>query len=258
MPLETASRQGMAFIDRPNELPWHFVFLDKYAMAVTDPAPFHIELAEPAIGLAQSGEMLLKVKVVRHGDFTGPVEIGLDWLPPGVSKGSTVTIPKEKDEGAYRIQANAKAAPGVYRIAMSGSTTGGDTFSGIGRVRASSAFVNLKVEEPFLAIDLQHASVEQGKRGEIACKVRVNRPFEGTASVSLMRLPHGIKLVAPAKITAQDKEVVFQVEADPDALAGLYKEIACEVTVTENGQQVHQQTGTGVLRVDARRTVAAR
>jgi Bacterial pre-peptidase C-terminal domain len=254
--LESASRQGFALVNRPGELPWHFVFLDKFALAVTQPAPFDIQLEKPSIPLGQNGELLLKVKINRHGDFKGPVEIQTDWLPPGVSKGGTVTIAAGKDEADYKIQANAKAGAGVYQIAINATTTGGDAFSGVGRVRASSPFVELKISDPYLAIDLKHAAVERGQRGQMAGAVRQNKAFPGTATVELKRLPRGVKQVGKAQITAKDTQVVFEIEADQDALMGLYKEIACEVTVTENGQAVHQQTGSGVLRVDAARTVA--
>src|SRR6202035_3228658 len=68
VPLETGSRQAFALLNQPGELPWHFVFLDKYALAVTQPAPFRIELEQPSIPLAQSGDLQLKVKVVRRED----------------------------------------------------------------------------------------------------------------------------------------------------------------------------------------------
>jgi hypothetical protein len=260
IPLESSSRQGFALVNRPGELPWHFVFLDKFALAVTQPAPFDIELEQPAIPLAQNGEMQLKVKVIRHVDFKGPVEIQTDWLPPGVSKGGTVTISPGQTEAQYKIQANAKAAPGIYKIAVNASTTGvGDAFSGVGRIRVSSPFAELKVSEPYLAIDLQHGAVEQGRTAQLVGTIRQNKPFPGTATIVLKRLPRGVKMLEPApQISPGDKQVVFQVQADPDALMGLYKEIACEVTVTENGQTIHQQTGSGVLRVDAARTVASR
>src|ERR1035441_10828969 len=47
--LESASRQGFAFTNRGGELPWHFVFLDRYALAVTEAAPFRVTLAPPPI-----------------------------------------------------------------------------------------------------------------------------------------------------------------------------------------------------------------
>ena len=85
--IETASRQAFALTNL-GELPWHYVFLDKYALAVTDAAPFRIDLEQPGNPLAQSGELLLKAKVTRAGDFQGPIEMQPDWLPPGVSKGN--------------------------------------------------------------------------------------------------------------------------------------------------------------------------
>ena len=41
--LESGSRQAFALVNRPGELPWHYVFLDKYALAVTEPALFHVK-----------------------------------------------------------------------------------------------------------------------------------------------------------------------------------------------------------------------
>jgi hypothetical protein len=257
VPLDTGSRQGFALTNRPGELPWHFVFLDRYALAVTEPAPFHIELEQPPIPLAQSGDLLLKVKVVRHADFKDPIEMQPDWLPPGVSKGATVTIPAGKDEATFAIQADAKAAPGVYQIAMNASTAtaGSDAYSGVGRVRVSSSFVELKVTEPYLSVDLGRTSVERGKTAEMVGVLRQNKAFPGKATVMLRQLPKGVKMVEPApQITAKDTEVVFRIEADGDALAGLYKGVTCEVAFSEAGQSIKQHTGSGILRVDAPRT----
>jgi hypothetical protein len=55
-------------------------------------------------------------------------------------------------------------------------------------------------------------------------------------------------------ISASDKEVAFRIEADPDALAGLYRGITCEVEFKEEGQAIHSHTGSGILRVDIARS----
>jgi hypothetical protein len=255
--LDSASRQGFALINRGGELPWHFVFLDKYAIAVTDPAPFRVKLVAPAIPLMQGSELTLKAMVERDPGFDGPIEMQTDWLPPGVSKEPTITVPAGKSEATFKIQANDKAAIGVYKIAMNASTTGGDSYSGLGRVRVSSEFVELKVAEPYLSIDLTRTSVERGKTGELTGMLKMNRPFEGNATLKLMQLPRGVKMLEPGpSITAKDKQVTFRVAADPDALAGLYKGITCEVTFSEAGQSVHSTTGNGTLRVDLARTSA--
>ena len=253
--LESGSRQGFAFTNRGGELPWHFVFADQYALAVVQPAPFRVRLSQPPAPLLQGSDLLLKATVERTEGFTGAVEIQTDWLPPGVSKESTVTIPADKTEATLRLQANDKAAPGTYKIAMNASTTGGDAYSGIGRVRVSSEFVELRVAQPYLSIELLRSSVEQGKRGEITGTLRFNQPLPGKATIRLQQLPRGVRMLEPAPvITAADKEVVFHVEADPDALAGLYKGITCEVELQEEGQTVHSHTGSGILRVDAARS----
>ncbi len=256
--LRTDSVQTIELFNRPGERPLHFLFLHKYALAVTQPAPFHIEMEQPEIPLAQNGELALKVKVIRHGDFKAPIEILPDWLPAGVSKEAAVTIPADKSEAAFKIRADTKAAPGAYKIAMNATTKDGDAYSGVGRIRVSSQFVELKISDPYLGVDLRRASVPRGGRGQIVGVIKHNKPFPGKATASLKRLPAGVKMVGPApEITSKDEQVIFEIEAAPDALAGVYKEIQCEVTVVENGQTVRQQTGSGVLRVDPPRTVAA-
>src|SRR5262249_12914004 len=167
VPLDTASRQAFYLFNRPNEYPWHLVFLEKFALAVTDPVPFDVELEQPKAALSRNGEISLKVRVHRHQDFQGPVEVQTDWLPPNVSGSPTVTIPADKTEVDYKIQANDKAALGVYPVAVNASTTGGDSFSGIGRVRVSSQFVNLEVSDPYLSVELQRTSIERGQKADI-------------------------------------------------------------------------------------------
>jgi len=203
----------------------------------------------------QGSELLLKVAVERAAGFTGPIEIQPDWVPPGVSKEGTVTIPTNKTEATFRLQAGDKAAPGTYKIAISGSTTTGDSYSGIGRIRESSEFVELRTAEPYLSIELLRSSVERGKRSEIIGTLKIHRPFPGKATLKLQQLPRGVKMLDPAPtISATDKEVAFRIEADSDALAGLYKGITCEVEFKEDGQTVHSHTGSGILRIDIARS----
>ena len=257
--LESASRQGFALTNRGGEMPWHFVFLDRYALAVTEPAPFDIVLQPPSIALAQSGELMLHATIARRADFHGPLEIQPDWLPPGVSKEGPLTVPPEKSEIDFRVQANDKAAPGLYKVAMNATTTTGNAGSGVGRIRVASEFVELQIAQPYLTIELQRGSVERGKQAELTGLLHQVRPFEGAATVKLGQLPRGVQMLEPApQITAADRTVVFHIAADPAALAGLYQGVNCEVTVHEQGQLVRQKTGAGVLRIDEAKASEAR
>ena len=141
---------------------------------------------------------------------------------------------------------------------MNASTTGGDGYSGVGRIRVSSKFVDLKVTEPYLSVDLQRSSVEQGKTSQIVATLHQLQPFEGKATVHLTQLPNGVKMLDPApQFTAKDSQITFQIQADKDALAGLYKGIACEITFTEAGQPVKEHSASGILRIDETRVTEA-
>ncbi len=242
--LESGSRQGFALINRPGELPWHCVFLDSYALAVVDPVLFHVKQNPPSVPLMQGGDLALKV-LIEGTD--APLEVQPDWLPPGVSPDPTATIRKE---GTIRIQAGDKAVPGVYRIAVTASTTGGDAYSGIGRSRVSSEFVELRVVQPYLTLEFERTSVERGKSGEIVAAVKVNHPFEGAARLTLRQLPRGVRQVGAAEITARDKETVIHIAADPDTLAGMYQGVSCEIEFQEGGQTIRSHSGNGAIRVD--------
>jgi hypothetical protein len=258
IPLETGSQQGFYLMNRPNEYPWHLVFLNKFALAVTQHAPFDLELEDPQVPLIRNGELTLKVKVHRDADFHGPVEIQVDWLPPNVSGSPTVTIPADKSEGEYKIQANDRVVLGNNQIAISGSTTGGDGYSGFGRVRVSSKFISLRIADPYITVSLQRSSIERGKSGEIVAELKQSVPFDGKAAVNLLRLPKGIVLEGPPpQITSEDTRVVFRLSAASDALLGLYRNIGCEVVLSDKGHSIRQVSGAGVLRVDPSRTVTS-
>jgi hypothetical protein len=67
--LESGSRQAFALMNRPGELPWHYVFLNKYALAVTEPALFHVKQISGQMGVMQGSDLQLKVLVERNQDF---------------------------------------------------------------------------------------------------------------------------------------------------------------------------------------------
>ena len=71
--------------------------------------------------------------------------------------------------------------------------------------------------------------------------------------LKMVRLPTGIELVQPVTIRPGDKTVSFPIRATKDALLGQYKDIACQITIQEQGQEITQESGSGVLRIDEER-----
>jgi len=100
--------------------------------------------------------------------------------------------------------------------------------------------------------------VEQGKSAQIVATLHQMQPFEGAATLRLQQLPKGITMLDPApQFTSKDTQITFQVAADKDALAGLYKGISCEIAFVEAGQTIKQHTGSGILRIDEARVTEA-
>ena len=250
-PLDSGSQQAIAFVNHSGGHAWTATLLNRYALGITEAAPFEVELEQPGIALAQSAELALKIHLKRRESFNEAVDVNFDWLPPGISAESSVTIPVGGSDGIIHLHADQNSPSGDHHIALNATTTGGDYYSGVGRIRVSSHFIDLKVAQPYVTLNIQRAAVERGGHGQIVCEVKHHQPLPAPAVAELRRLPNGIKLMQPLPMIApNDSQVSFNIEASSDALVGLYKDIICEVTVTDRGQTIRQQTGSGMLRID--------
>jgi hypothetical protein len=233
--------------------------VQKLALAVTDPAPFRVEVEEPKSSLVQNGETSLKFKVVREKGFEGPVTVQMEWKPTGLSTATPVTIPEGQTEGTYLLAAARNATAGSHQLtltAMSGSSRKGYG-DGEGRTYVASKPFHLIIAEPHVDAKLARTSVERGKTATLVVKLNHLQKFEGKAKATLARLPRGVELVdGQREITSADKEVTFTVRATSEALVGNYQGVVLDLTVIENGQPVRQLSGSGQLRVDAERGVA--
>lgn len=232
--------------------------ITKLALAVTDPAPFRVEVEQPKSALVQNGEMALKFVVHRDKGFEGPVTVQMEWKPPGISTATPVTVPADQTEGTYLLGSARNATAGSHLVtltAMTGSSRKGYG-DGEGRTYVASQPFRLTVAEPHVDAKLPRTSIERGKTATIVCKLNHLQAFTGAAKATLARLPRGIELVEPMhEITSADKEVRFTIRATPEALVGNYQGIVLDLTVTDNGQSIRQLSGYGILRVDAERGV---
>lgn len=226
----------------------------KLAFAILEEAPFEVWVDQPKIGLAKNAELDLKVHIKRKGDFEGAVYLESDWMPTGVTKQPPMIIAADETVGFYRISATSEAKAGHYQLTITArENDGGNPRSGVGYHYIASPLISVEVMDPYLQIELQRAAIEQGKRGEIVGKIRQLREFSGAATARMLRLPTGVSLVEEPKIKPGDQEVRFKLQIAPDALTGQYRQLACDVAITDSGQQIHQQTGDGVLRIDEAR-----
>ncbi len=258
--LVSGFRQSIAMSASGNNDFYLFNTLDKLAIAVTEVAPFSIEIEEPKSALVQNGEISLKFKIVRAEGFTEPVTVAMEWKPKGVSTGTPITIQTEKSEGEYMLGAARNATAGDYQVTLS-AVSGAQRPAY--RDAASRTYVATKpfkllVAEPHIDAKFARASIERGKDAQLTVKLNHLKPFAGKAKATLSRLPRGVELVEPfQEITSADQEIKFTLKATDDCLTGGYQGITLDLTVTEDGQAVRQLSGSGTLRIDAERGVKA-
>ncbi len=251
--IESTSQQSIPFINHSGGDAWRTVRLDRFALAITDPAPFSVKIMAPPVSLVRGGELAIPVKIVRREGFDEPVEFQCDWVPPGVSVQPATIIPAGESEGVLRIGGEANAPLGKCPLVVSATTTREDmdSYLGTGRVRVSSELVDLTIADPFVELASQPIAVRRGQRIKYAWSIHHKSPFDGVATIRLLGLPKGIRVIEPLPtLTRESREVVFELEATTEALLGSVRGIGCEVTVSATGQEIRQRTGNGTLRID--------
>lgn len=258
--LVSGFRQSIPMSASGNNDYYLFNTFEKLALAVTEPAPFSIEIEEPKSALVQNGEMALKFKIIRREGFDEPVSVAMEWKPNGVSTGTPITIRTEKSEGEYQLGAARNATAGAYQVTLS-AVSGAQRPAyrdGSSRTYVSTKPFKLLVAEPHIDAKFARASIERGKTAKLTVKLNHLKPFEGKAKATLSRLPRGIVLVEPFReISAEDKEVTFLLKATEECLTGGYQGVTLDLTVNEEGQAVRQLSGYGTIRIDAERGVTA-
>jgi hypothetical protein len=248
----TGSMQWVPFINHSGGDAWRAVRTDRFIMAVTDPAPFAVELRQPSIPLVRGGELAIRVKLIRRDGFNGPIEFKCDFAPAGVVVPPAETIPGEASEAVLRISASPDAKLGEGPLFVTASTvTEQNSYLGTGETRVSSQLLQINVAEPFAALASEPSSVRRGGSAPYRWAITPKSGFDGEAEVRLLGLPKGVSVIAPLpRITAASREVVFQLEASEEALLGLASGVECELTVRAADQEIRQRAGKGNLRID--------
>lgn len=251
-PIQTASVQRIPFINHSGGNNWRTVLLDRFIMAVTDTAPFSIELEQPPIPLARGGELAIPVKITRRPGFNERIDFKADFAASGVVLPPAETVPGDSSTAVLRISAAASAQLGSGPLSVIATTLREtNSYLGTGEIRVAAPVLTLTIAEPYLTLSSAPASVRRSGRAEYRWAVTPKSPFEGEAVVHLLGLPKGVSVREPLpRISALAKEVVFELEASDEALLGPASGLECEITLRAAGQEIRQRTGKGNLRID--------
>ncbi len=217
---------------------------DRMAVAITDEAPFSLEIVAPSVPLVRNGQMELRVIAHRKEGFVDPITVRMLYNPPGVSSRGSVTIPKDGSEVTMPLTANRNAAVGSSPIVVTGSAQ----FAGAA-YEVSSQLVDLLIEDSLFKVAFDKSNVEQGQETDIKVTIERTREFEGTTRAELVGLPAGTSSL-PIDVAPDAQELVFRVKAEPTARPGRFNTVLCRLVVTQNNEPIMQTLGTGQLRVD--------
>jgi hypothetical protein len=228
----------------PNNANYCSTSVDKFCVAVTKEAPFHLRIVEPKVPIVQAGTMRLEIIAERETNFYEPIELNMVWNPPGMSSQSEATIAKGATNAFYQLNANGGAETHTWKIAILGhaKVEGGELY-------VSSQLAPVEVAPPFLSGKIETTWLNPGKSAELTVNLKQLKPFEGKATVRLVGLPEKVT-TSDKEITSADQEVVFKIEADAKCSTGSHKNLFCAVDVQQNGQVVpHTIAQGGILRI---------
>ncbi len=219
---------------------------DRMAAAVTDEAPFEIEIVQPKSPIARQGSKQLKVVAKRKEGFTQAIAIRMLYNPPGIGSSGSISIPGDKSEAAIPLTANTSAAIGSWPIVITGAAQVGN-----GRVEVASQMAELTISDSFVTLAFEKSAGELGGEAKLAVSVENKVEFEGEAEVQLLGLPAKTATnPEPMKITKEPANLLFPITIQQDARPGVYKSLVCRVIVMQNGESVTHTIGAGELRVD--------
>jgi hypothetical protein len=229
----------------PNNTPYVVSAQRRFPVAVVEELPFTIDLVPPTVPIVQSGTMNLKVKATRKEGFKAPITVRMLWNPPGISAPGTVAIPEGQNEIDYQLTCSGDAAASTWKIAVRAESD-----AGTGPIYTSSSLTPITVAPPFLTMKMEMASIEQGKQGELFCKLEVAKPWEGKAKLTVFGLPAKTS-TTELEISATDKEIRFPVTTAADSPVGKHQNLFCQAIITENGVPIPHTIGQGgIVRID--------
>jgi hypothetical protein len=218
--------------------------VERLAVAVTEECPYSIEIVEPKVPLVRSGSMGLKVRAIRKPGFKAGIYVYLPYNPPGVGSGGGISIPEGQNEAVIPMNADGGAELRTWKIVVNGA-------SGVasGPIMVSSQLANLTIANPFVGLSFVAASVDQGKEVDMAVKVAKAVDFPGEAQVTLIGLPNKVTTDVK-KITKDTTDLMFHIKTDKVSPAGNHASLFCQVVITQNGEPIVHNIGTGTLRID--------
>ena len=234
-PIDVLFQQGVTLVRVRNQQPYFQIAEDRLPLAVTEAAPFRIEVVPPKVPILRGGPLALKVRVHRAKNFKGAVRARLLFNPPGISA-SQVTI--RGKEAVLKLNANGGAGLQTWKLAVVGRMYGNRSF-----LETSSKLFDLSVSQAWISATLGKARAEQGKACKLSVKLNTKHSFAGKCQAKLYGLPGGVKTSFPS-FDARAKTIEFPLEIAKKARAGRHRNLLLRFEIpTPDGTVVQHLRG---------------
>jgi hypothetical protein len=236
-PLTGELREEIRLIEGRNDTTFFGRPVDRLAIAVSEPAPFSVEVAPVQAPFVHGGARNLIVKVNRKEGFADAIALAFPWLPPGIG-GGTATLPGDQNQAEIRLEVR-DAPVGRYKIFVSAQAAG---------YTLCTPWAEIEVQEPWVRFNLAAVETEKGKPIEMKASLEQKHPFEGSFEVRLINLPKGVN-VPPLEFNAASTELTFPLDVTSEAPAGKFENIMALAYIAYNGEQIQHISGNASLKV---------
>jgi hypothetical protein len=250
---------------------FHSVTVNQLAIAVIEEAPLAISLEQPQSPLPHDGTIGLKVRVVRAGDFDGPVDVTLPFLPSWVDGPAKITIPAGVSTAIYPLRAHAQAESRAWQIcaeakpgtpaprSVTAEPAPGAPMVRRGRRSRSASAVDVAVSSQLVPLAVSIAPVsgtlatvaaEPGKTVNLVCELQRTGDLPDQLTATLEGLPNRVH-AEPVTIAADDRRIIFVLKTEPTAPLGSFNSLVCRLSGVMGGQEVSYCVGRGgVLKIE--------
>jgi hypothetical protein len=237
-PVEGELDQEVVLIYGRNETTFFGLNVNRLATAVSEPAPFKVELIAPQVPIVHGGARLLTVQATRAEGFTAPIDLKFPWLPGGMG-GGTAQIPEGESSVQIRLEVRADAAVRVHQLFVA-ATAGG--------YELCTPFTPVEVQEPWVKFALAATETDQGKPVEVVVEVTHREAFEGEFEVALQGLPKNVT-AEPLPLKKDTAELRFALAVAEDAPAGKFESLFVQTDLMVKEEPITHVAGGGILTI---------
>jgi hypothetical protein len=208
------------------------------ALAVTEDAPFSIEIVQPKSPMPINSSRYLRVVATRKDGFTAPIDLSAPWLPQGCGV-PAAQIPADQTETQIRLEVRGDAPRGEFPLLLTGDSSG---------YRVATPFAKILVEEPWLALEIGEIQGELGKPMSWPAKLTVNKPFEGEFVLEMLGMPKGVT-AEQQHYGATTTAIAFPVQVAADAPEGKHGPFVINTKFTLGGEEIICSLGGAPLKL---------